>query len=340
MTRELLNTLYIQAEGAYAHLKGETVMVEKDGDTLLRVPLHHIGCIAVFGVVNLSGPLIQKCAEEGRAVVFFDLNGRFKARVTGKAHGNVLLRRDQWMAHFDEQRTLNLARSFVAGKLQNSRQVLQRGGREYDDADLRDAATAHSQWLEECAVANDIDELRGVEGIAAQAYFSVFDSMIRQNRTMFRFTYRNRRPPRDRINALISFLYSMGTSDCVAALEGVGLDPQVGYLHVLRPGRPALALDLVEEFRAILLDRLALNMVNRKEIKPDDFDVREGGAVLLNKEGRKKVLAAYQLRKKEEVPHSLLKSKVPMGLLPHLQARLLARHLRGDTEFYTPWIAR
>lgn len=181
MTRELLNTLYIQTQGAYAFLKGETVVIEFEDEVLLRVPLHHLGSIYAFGVVNLSGPLIQKCAEEGRPVVFLDQNGRFKARVTGKAHGNVLLRRDQWMAHFDEAKTLDIARCMVAGKLQNSRQILSRGAREYDSLDLREAAEDHSGYLLDCREANEIEGLRGVEGIAAATYFDVFDGLIRQN---------------------------------------------------------------------------------------------------------------------------------------------------------------
>lgn len=339
MMHELLNTLYIQTQGAHASLERDTLRVELDGEQLLRVPLHHLGGIVAFGRVHLSGPLIRKCAEEGRAVVWLDENGRFKAQVLGKTSGNVLLRRDQWSAHFDEERTLEIARRMVAGKLQNARQVLLRGAREYGAEALAMAAKTHADCLAEAERTPDIAKLRGIEGLAASAYFDAFGSLVRAGGHDFAFTTRNRRPPRDRMNALLSFLYSLGTGDCLAALEAVGLDPQAGFLHVLRPGRASLALDLVEEFRAILLDRLALNLVNRKEVVRDDFDLREGGAVLLNERGRKKVLVAYQAHKRLERVHPLLRSKAPTGLLPHLQARLLARHLRGEAPAYTPWLA-
>lgn len=338
MTRELLNTLYVQTQDAYVHLKGGTILVEHESMEPFRVPLHHLGALVVFGVVHISAPLIQQCAEDGRAVVWLDQNGRFKARVGGKTSGNVLLRRDQWKAHFDEARTLAIAQAFVAGKLQNARQVLMRGAREYNETILEDAATHHAEQLEVLRGVPDIDTLRGIEGLAAQVYFEAFPALIRVPKSDFNFSHRSRRPPRDRTNALLSFLYSLGTGDCVSALEGVGLDPQVGFLHVLRPGRPALALDLIEEFRSVVLDRLALTLINRKELKSSDFEESAGGGVLLSADGRKKVLVAYQNRKKLEVSHGLLQSKVPIGLLPHLQARILARHLRGDIPFYTPWM--
>ncbi|RYZ15146.1 MAG: CRISPR-associated endonuclease Cas1, partial [Myxococcaceae bacterium] len=227
---------------------------------------------------------------------------------------------------------------------QNARQVLLRGARDLDAAGrlesaaiVRAAAEAHADGILRLPEAMTTDEVRGVEGLAAQAYFGAFDHLVTAGRTEFRFGGRSRRPPLDRANCLISFLYSLWTNDCVSALESVGLDPQFGYLHVLRPGRPALALDLVEEFRSVVLDRLALSLINRRQVVADDFDVREGGAVMLTDDGRKKVLQAYMKRKTLEVPHALFVERVPIGLLPHVQARLLARCLRGDLEVYIPY---
>lgn len=313
-----------------------------DQETLLRVPLHHLGAIYAFGVVTISSPLMMKCAEDGRAVVFFDFGGRFKARVTGRTGGNVLLRSAQWNAMSYPPETLALAKCIVAGKLQNTRQVILRGRRDTSNQEEKDAFTsalgALESALQHIPETQDLDSLRGEEGISAQAYFSVFDRLITVPSADFAFTLRSRRPPRDRMNALLSFVYSLATSDCVAALEGVGLDPQVGFLHVLRPGRPALALDLIEEFRSVILDRFCLTLVNRKQIIPTDFDEREGGSCLLNDQGRKKVLSAYSARKKEEIRHELFKEKIPVGLLFHVQARILARTLRGDIPGYRPYM--
>jgi len=336
--RELLNTLYIQTQDTYASLKNDTIVVEHDGEVKLRVPLHHLNAVYAFGVVHISLPLLKKCAEEGKAVVLLEENGRFKARVTGKANGNVLLRRDQWLAHFSFSKTSDIARRIIAAKLQNTRQVLLRAARDHDVLALRECAQVHASILGLLEETRDVEILRGHEGLAAQHYFETFQQMIRVPGNDFKFNGRTRRPPRDRVNTLLSFLYSLGTTDCVGALEGVGLDPQCGYLHVLRPGRPALALDLIEEFRSVIFDRLALRLMNRKEVVAADFEGRQGGSWSLTSEGRRKVFTAYQERKKEEVAHPLLKAKVPVGLLFHLQARLLARHLRGDLEAYTPYL--
>lgn len=342
MTRQFLNTLYIGSEGAHARLDNDTVRVEREGEKLLAVPLHHLGSIILLGSCSASTPLMMRCAEDGRAFVLLDRNGRFRARIQGKTSGNCLLRKAHYATHANAEESLGLCRTFVAGKLQNARQVLLRGARDLeaagkDVADIRLAADAHAEGLTRLPMAATADEVRGIEGLAAQAYFGVFDRLVTQGRTEFRFGGRSRRPPLDRANCLLSFLYAVWTQDCVSALESVGLDPQFGFLHVLRPGRPALALDLVEEFRSVILDRLALTMINRRQIEADDFEVREGGAVSLTDDGRKKVLTEYQRRKMVEVPHPLLTEKVPIGLLPHLQARLLARRLRGDLETYPPY---
>ena len=344
MTRQLMNTLYVGTEGAHARLENDTVRVEKDGEKLIAVPLHHLGSIVLFGVCTASSSLMMRCADDGRAFVLLDRNGRFRARIQGKTSGNCLLRKAQYEAHADREATLALCRTFVAGKLQNARQVLLRGARDLEAAGrgeaaalVRLAAEAHAEGLPRLPGAGTTDEVRGVEGLAAQAYFGAFDLLVTAGRTDFRFGGRSRRPPLDRANCLLSFLYALWTNDCVSALEGVGLDPQFGFLHVLRPGRPALALDLVEEFRSVVLDRLALTLINRRQIEADDFEVREGGAVSLTDDGRRKVLGEYQKRKTLEVPHALFVEKVPLGLLPHVQARLLARTLRGDLEAYPPY---
>jgi CRISPR-associated protein Cas1 len=344
MSRELLNTLFVTTQGAYVHTEGDTVRVEVDKSLLLQVPLHHLGGIVVFGNVMMSPHAMMRCATEGRTVTFLDYNGRYLGRVAGPTSGNVLLREAQYSAHADTKTKADVARSIVAGKLHNLRGVLQRGSRETDDersaACLRDTASAIGNIISGLRDVTDIDEIRGYEGQASSDYFGVFADMIFAQRADFRFSGRNRRPPRDRVNALLSFLYALLANDCGAAAEGVGLDPQIGYLHASRSGRPALALDLMEEFRPILADRLALNLINKRQLGPSDFDERPGGSVLLNEKGRKTVLVAYQKRKQTEVGYTLLKSKIPLGLAPHLQARVLARRLRGEAAVYLPYIPR
>lgn len=344
MTREFLNTLFIGTDGAHARLENDQVKVELEGEKLAMIPLHHLTTIVLLGSCTASFSLMMRCAEDGRAFILLDRNGRFRARVQGKTSGNVLLRKAQYEAQGDYQTTLELCRTLVAGKLQNARLVLLRGARDLDAGKrevqasaVRVAAEVHAEGLTRLPESRTPDEVRGIEGLAAQAYFGVFDLLVTSGRTEFRFGGRSRRPPLDRSNCLISFLYALWMNDCVSALEGVGLDPQFGFLHVLRPGRAALALDLLEEFRAVILDRLALALINRKQIDASDFDVRDGGAVMLTDDGRKKVLAEFQKRKAVEVPHRLFTEKVPIGLLPHLQARLLARHLRGDLAAYPPY---
>lgn len=339
MTRELLNTLFVGTEGARVFLEDNCAVVKIEEEQVLKVPLHHLGAVCFFGIVHPSVPLLLKCAEDGRAVSFFDMFGRFKARMTGKTSGNVLLRRDQWDAAKNDVRALSIARSIVAGKLQNARQVLMRATRDYsaERETFSRAIQMHEQCLRALPSAGTLDEVRGLEGESASSYFAAFPKLIRMPTTDFAFTLRSRRPPRDRVNALLSFVYSMGTADCVSACEGVGLDPQCGFLHALRPGRPSLALDLVEEFRTVWLDRLCLTLINRKELLAADFVQAEGGSWRMTDDARKKLLAAYQNKKKEEVNHRMAGGKVPIGLLPHLQARLLARHLRGDTAIYIPY---
>jgi CRISPR-associated protein Cas1 len=342
---QLLNTLFVMTPRSYLHLDHDTLKVKVEGEVKLQVPLHHLGAVFCFGDVSASTPLLHRCADDGRAVVFFAASGRFKWRLSGPTSGNVLLRRAQHLAVGDAARTLRIAIQLVAGKIYNCRQVLLRGGREaVDEPDaqaLRRAAAHLGDALPRLANAVDLDQARGIEGDAARVYFDAFVALVRrEHRSSFPLPGRVRRPPRDPLNAILSFLYALLLSDCVAAAEGVGLDPQVGYLHGLRPGRPALALDLMEELRPILADRLALTLINRRQVTIADFDFDLGGAVSLNDQGRKAAVVAYQERKKEEVLHPLLQQKTPLGLVPHVQARLLARHLRDELTEYPPFLYR
>ncbi len=344
MSRVLLNTLFLQSEGIYARLDGDTVRVEKDQERILQAPLLHLGGIVCFEGAMLSSGLMARCAADGREITYLDYSGRFQFRVEGPTSGNVLLRLAQYNAYANERLRLELAKPFVAGKLRNSRALLLRAARETrveEDAQIIQEQAAYiSTYLETIPDVDNLDALRGLEGQAASCYFASFGRMISRDKADFAFAVRTRRPPRDRTNAVLSFLYALLTSDCVAACESVGLDPQFGFLHALRPGRPALALDLMEEFRSPMVDRLALAIINRRQIHPQHFDIRKGESVLLNDDGRKVVLTAYQQRKQEEVRHPLLKQRVPIGIIPHLQARLLSRVLRNDAEAYVPYIVR
>lgn len=331
---QLLNTLYVTRPDSYLRLDNDTLRLERERETLMRVPLHHLQAVACFGRIGLSAPLMHRLADAGIALVLLDNNGRFKARLEGPLTGNVLLRRAQHACAADRVRTLALARAFVAGKVRNARQVLQRGAREAkaaDDADHLDRGAGDlAATLRALPGTTDLDMLRGLEGEAARQYFARLPRLVRPDlRQHFSMDGRTRRPPRDRFNALLSFLYSMWMNDCRSALEAAGLDPQVGFLHALRPGRAALALDLMEEFRP-QADRLALTLVNRGQLEPDDFELHEGGAVSLQPDARKAVIVAYQERKQEEITHPVLKEPVPLGLVPLVQARLLARAIRAD----------
>lgn len=341
---QLLNTLYVTLPESYLRLDNDTLRVEVERETRLRVPLHHLQAVVCFGHVNLSSPLMHRLAEDGIALVLLDGNGRFKARLEGEVSGNVLLRRAQHHAVDNAAFTLEAARAVVAGKVRNQRQVLQRGARDTkvadDEARLTRAAQDLAASLRALPDATDLDVLRGIEGEAARTYFEALNLLVRPDqREHFTMNGRSRRPPRDRMNALLSFLYSMWTNDCRSAIEAAGLDPQIGFLHALRPGRAALALDLVEEFRP-LADRLALTLVNRGQLAPTDFVEREGGAVLLEGDARKAVVVAYQERKQEELTHPLLAESVPLGVVPLVQARLLARHVRGESPVYVPFATR
>ncbi|WHZ24970.1 MAG: CRISPR-associated protein Cas1 [Nitrospira sp.] len=341
---QLLNTLYLTTEGAYLRLDHDTLRVEVERETKLQVPIHHLGGIVCFGDVLVSPAALARCAQDGRFVVFLDRNGRFQARVEGPISGNVLLRCAQHAAMREPDTTLTIARHLVGGKIQNSRQIVLRAARETDRPDdgeaLRQTAEALANVLGRIPLSPDLEHLRGLEGEAARKYFATFDRMVREDRATFTLNGRNRRPPTDPVNALLSFLYALLMNDCVAALEGVGLDPQMGFLHALRPGRAALALDLMEELRSPFADRLALTLINRRQVTANQFHARPGGAVQLEEAARKEVIVAYQKRKQEEITHPVLDQKMPLGLVPHVQARLLARVLRGDLAAYPPFLAR
>ena len=341
--KQLLNTLYVMTQGAYICLDHDTVKVEVENKVQMQVPLHHLGAVVTLGNVMISPFFLGRCADDGRAVVVLDRNGRFKCRMVGRTTGNVLLRQAQHEAQRDNARTTAIAAAMTAGKVKNARNVLMRSARESElpeeASSLKKSADVQADVLFHLRKPSDPDHVRGLEGEAASAYFKVFPLMQKPaERRELPMNGRNRRPPLDPVNALLSFLYTMVLNDCISAVEGVGLDPQIGFLHVPRPGRPSLGLDLMEEFRAFLADRLALTLMNRKQITAGHFEPRPGGAVYLNDEGRKAVVVAYQKRKQEEADHPLLAEKVPLGLLPHLQARILARHLRGDLETYIPYV--
>jgi CRISPR-associated protein Cas1 len=340
--RHLLNTLYVMTQGAYLRLEGETLVVEVERQKRLQVPIHHLGSVVIFGDVLVSPAALHRCADDGLGVMLLDRHGRFKARLEGSLSGNILLRQAQHRAA--AMQALEVARTFIAGKLRNTRQVVLRGARDsHDDADrdaLRQCGRLLAGHIRRLPGATTLDEARGIEGDGARVYFEAVRHLIRTDaREVFKFEQRNRRPPLDRFNALLSFVYTLLVHDCRAAVEAVGLDSQLGFLHAVRPGRPSLALDLMEEFRPVV-DRLALTLINRGQLTGRDFEPRPGGAVYLSETGRKTVLGAYQQRKQEEISHALLQQPVPIGLLPHVQARLLARVLRGDMEGYLPFLIR
>lgn len=341
----LLNTLYVTTPESRLRLDNDTLRVELEEETRLRVPLHHLQAVVCFGHVSLSTPLMHKLAESGITLVLLNTNGRFMARLEGAVSGNVLLRQAQHrLASDDPARALALARAIVAGKLKNQRQVLLRGSRDAktaeEQAPLDRAAQDLAASLRALPAAGDLDTLRGVEGEAARTYFEAINRLVRADRReTFAMNGRSRRPPRDRMNALLSFLYAMWMNDCRSACEAAGLDAQVGFLHALRPGRAALALDLVEEFRPFA-DRLALSLVNRAQVNAEDFDIREGGAVALRDDARKAVVVAFQERKQEPLAHPLLAESLPLGLVPLVQARLLARCVRGDADTYIPFTTK
>lgn len=340
--KHLLNTLFVTSQGAYVNKDGECVVVSVEQEERLRVPVHHLGGLICFGNVMCSPFLLGHCAENGVAVSFLSEHGRFLARVQGPVSGNVLLRRAQYRCADDPAASARLARAFVIAKAANARTVLLRAMRDHAEKPgvetLAEAARRLGGIVRELGADRTLEETRGIEGDAARAYFGAFDALVTAQKHDFFFRERSRRPPMDNLNALLSFLYTLLAHDCIGALEGVGLDPQVGFLHRERPGRPSLALDLMEEFRPVLADRLALSLVNLRQVQGRDFHRTDSGAVEMSDEARKTVLLEWQKRKQEEIRHPFLNESVPVGLMPHVQALLLARHLRGDLDGYPPFL--
>lgn len=341
--RRQLNTLYVTAEGAWLRKEGANIVMEVERQERARLPVHMLESLVCIGRVSVSPPLLGYCADQGISISYLTPQGRFLARVEGPVSGNVLLRREQYRRSDDPSHCAAIVRNLLVGKIHNQRAVLARGWRDHGER-LTDAAVFQhalkrlKRIPQRMMLETDVDRLRGLEGEAAQAYFGVFDQLIRVETPLLRFSGRNRRPPRDAFNALLSFLYTLLTHDCRSALEAVGLDPAVGFLHRDRPGRPSLALDLAEEFRPLLGERLALSLINRRQLNERDFTVFDNGAVQMRDDARKTVLVAYQERKREQLQHVFLGEKIDIGLLPFVQAQLLARHMRSDLDGYPPFL--
>lgn len=342
--KKFLNTLYIMTQGAYLAKDGECIAVRTEGKVKMRAPIHNIGSVVCFGNVSCSPFLMGFCGENNVGISFLSENGRFLARVHGPVSGNVLLRREQYRRADNLEFCAEVAKSFIAGKVSNCRTVVLRAIRDHSDKpgieEMGTVAARLKTNLKLLERKPSLDGVRGIEGDSANLYFSVFDRIITAQKDSFYFHQRNRRPPKDNMNALLSFLYVLLRHDVESALEAVGLDPAVGFLHRDRPGRASLALDIMEEFRPILADRLALSLVNLQQVQAKDFKTTETGAVRMTDKCRKTVVIAYQERKREEVKHPFIGERLQFGLLLHLQARLLARFLRGDLDGYPPFVWR
>jgi CRISP-associated protein Cas1 len=339
--KKLGNVLYVTTPEAFLFLDGETVVVKKDEAISMRLPLHNLENIVCFNYPGISPALMGACAERSIGLSFLKPSGRFLARVTGRVKGNLLLRKKQFELAKKEEFCISIAACFLLGKIANSRKVIDRAIRDHamlvDVPALRSASEFLKDTLQDIQTAESLDELRGLEGSAAKQYFKVFGNLILQQQDEFEFKERSRRPPLDNMNSLLSFLYTLLTYEVASALEVVGLDPYAGFLHADRPGRPSLALDVMEEMRPVFADRLALSLVNRKQISGKGFVRKESGGILMDEETRKTVLTAWQSRKQEEIVHPYLKERIPFGLIPHVQALLLARYLRRDLDAYPPF---
>lgn len=340
--KKLLNTLYVTTENAYLSLDGENVVVKKNENELGRLPIHTIDGIMVFSYLGASPALMGKCAELNKSLVFLKPSGKFLAKVTGKSYGNILLRREQYRICDNSERSLAIAKNIISAKIANSSAVISRTMRDYEMRIDNEKFMQVADTLQKGKVltynVDSAEILRGLEGECANRYFSVFDDMILQQKKDFFYEGRSRRPPMDNTNALLSFSYSMLTSMCVSALEAVGLDPYAGFFHTERPGRCSLALDLLEEFRAPLADRMVLTAINKKIVSAKDFTRKEAGGILLSDEGRKTFITMLQQKKREVITHPFLQEKVEIGLLPYIQAMLLAKYVRGDLDSYPPFL--
>ena len=340
--KQLLNTLFVTSEDIYLSLEGENVLANRGREVVARYPLHTLQTIVSFSYSGASPALMGVCAEKGIGLAFCTPRGRFLARVCGESNGNVLLRREQYRIADDSQRSCAIARTMIFGKLSNCAASVQRTLRDHalrvTDNGLEEAVRQIKELLPQALSVSELDTLRGLEGVGAAAYFGVFDHLLLNRKEDFFFHGRNRRPPLDRVNAMLSFAYSLLAHDCASALESVGLDAYVGFLHRDRPGRESLALDLMEELRPCMADRFVLTLVNNRMIRPEDFQVQDSGAVLLTDDGRKKFLKAWQERKRDTLTHPYLNEKMSWGLIPYVQALLLARYLRGDLDAYPPFL--
>lgn len=336
--KKLLNTLYVTSENSYLALDGENIVIFEDREEIGRLPLHNLEGVVSFGYRGTSPALMGACAERNISLCYLSPHGRFLARVTGKIKGNVVLRHQQYTSSQDEKMSLEIAKYCIIGKVYNARWVLERALRDHSmqlDAERVKAASEHlRQSLKMIENCESRERLRGYEGEAASIYFGVFDQLILQQKKDFSFHGRNKRPPMDPVNAMLSFVYTLLTNQITSALECVGLDPYVGYLHTERPGRVSLSLDMIEELRAVLADRFVLSLINKKIVSAKSFTRKENGAVLMSDDLRKKLITEWQNKKKETITHPYLKEKIEWGMVPFVQAMLLARYLRGDLDGY------
>lgn len=336
--RKLLNTLYVTSENSYLGLDGENVVVYDDKKEIGRVPLHNLEGIVSFGYRGTSPALMGACADKNISLCYLTPQGKFLARVTGKVKGNVILREQQFSSTKDEKISLEIAKTCILGKVYNARWVLERASRDHpmqiDVKAVKNASSQLKSFLEYIQNAKSMDQLRGYEGEAASIYFGVFDELILQQKKDFVFQGRNKRPPLDNVNAMLSFVYTLLTNQITSALETIGLDPYVGYMHTDRPGRASLSLDLIEELRAVMADRFVLSLINKKIVSGKNFTRKENGVVLMDADLRKKLLSEWQNKKKEIITHPYLKEKMEWGMVPYVQAMLLARFLRGDLDGY------
>jgi CRISPR-associated protein Cas1 len=340
--KRLLNTLYISNPDYYLSLDGENIVVKSKEEEIGRVPLHNIDGVVTMGFTGASPKLMGYCAEKNIALTFLSSNGRFLASVCGETKGNVTLRKEQYRISDSTEQSLNIARNMMVGKIYNSKWVLERAIRDYslrlDTNKLKAQSNFLSNAIQNARITVDMNQLRGIEGEAASVYFSVFDDMILQQRDDFKFEKRNRRPPLDNVNALLSFSYTLLMSMCKSALETVGLDSYVGFMHTDRPGRASLALDIMEELRAVLADRFVLTIINKRIINANGFYAKENGAIVMDDDTRKTVISAWQSKKQEQIVHPFLKEKIEWGMVPYVQALLLARYIRGDLDEYPPFL--
>lgn len=339
--KKLLNTLYVTQPTSYLYKDGQNVVVSVEQKDLLRVPIINLESIVAFGYAGCSPGLMRLCVDNGVSLYFFTPNGKYIARIQGEIKGNVILRKKQYDVSKSDIESLNIAKTIIASKIYNQRGILMRYQRDYGrDEDVSEVINGLLKMQSSSLKANSKDSLRGIEGMAASAYFSVFAKLITQQKSNFLFEGRNRRPARDEVNAMLSFSYTILANEITSALESVGMDPYLGVFHVVRPGRTSLSLDILEEFRAYLCDRFVLSLINRKQIQPNDFLYQGTEGIVLTDKGRKKFISAWQTRKQEEIIHPYLEEKVKIGLLPFVQAKLLASHLRGDLDAYPPFLVK